>query len=228
MQIVLHNSLVFTYILSVAFLSTPITTHKNVSVLFASAGAILIVFFGRETTDGKSRSEWWGVVLSIACWLDWSVHCILFAKFRGNSATMSQTLAFSSLTGIVCMLMFWIPIPFLHFYGIEKIQGMSPSSAWLLALTAFNQPILNAAGLLTINFSSPLFFQIGCVLAIPAGVLLDYVLLGARLKLIFFVGTVLVIISWALDVRYEMTKQKNNEPTTEIGSKETDQHKIAI
>ncbi|KAB8346030.1 hypothetical protein FH972_023082 [Carpinus fangiana] len=118
---------------------------------------------------------------------------MIFANFVG------------SCIGLFTLTVLWIPLPILHWTGLELWEWPPPQARWMLALSVFANAIFSGSFLVLISLTSPVLSSVAALLTIFLVAIVDQVLpkpLYSPLSLAAFIGGGLIIaaflvLSWA-------------------------------
>ena len=112
---------------------------------------------------------------------------------------------FGTLIGLFTLCVLWIPIPILHFTGIEKFALPRGEAAWMLAISVLMNATFSGSFLVLISLTSPVLSSVAALLTIFLVALVDQLLpppLNSPLSGAAIVGGLLIIgafllLSWA-------------------------------
>ena len=142
----------FAYAFSIPLLKDKLRWDKMLSVAVAIAG-VLIVAYGDSaspadgkrpagsTDDSPPQNRTLGnIIIGIGSVL-YGLYEVLYKKYacppEGTSPGRSMIFAmmFGSLIGSFTLLVLWIPLPILHFTGLEPFQLPQGEQAWMLLIS---------------------------------------------------------------------------------------------
>ncbi|EMC98607.1 hypothetical protein BAUCODRAFT_136882 [Baudoinia panamericana UAMH 10762] len=112
---------------------------------------------------------------------------------------------FGSLIGCFTLLVLWIPLPILHFTGLERFELPRGEAAWMLCISVLANAVFSGSFLVLISLTSPVLSSVAALLTIFLVALCDQVLpppLYSPLTGAAIAGGVLIIaafmlLSWA-------------------------------
>jgi hypothetical protein len=130
----------FTYIFSVWLLKEQANMTKNVAVAVSLIGVICIAYGSKETTEVKTRNR---IIGNLIC----AFGAVLFGLYRvlyklkaclPADASAEMNIVFANIVGttigLFTILVFWLPIPFLHWRGWETLQMPPAMAAFWIAI----------------------------------------------------------------------------------------------
>jgi len=118
---------------------------------------------------------------------------------RRNAATAEREWWFAySLPWLLVAGALWIGLPILHWAGFEPFEWPPGELAGPLVLSMFMESVYNLALFLGIVFTSPLFMSIGAMAAVPAAVIVDWMLFGYLPSGLAWAGIALIAVGYFL------------------------------
>lgn len=142
----------FAYAFSIPLLNDKLRADKIFSVAVAIAG-VLVVAYGSKDEDkrtpdgtvGKGKDEaqnrlLGNIIIGIGSVL-YGLYEVLYKRYacppEGTSPGRSMIFAntFGSLIGCFTLLVLWIPLPILHFLGLEEFRWPTGEAAWMLLIS---------------------------------------------------------------------------------------------
>lgn len=113
-------------------------------------------------------------------------HSIEFANIVGSSI------------GLTTLLVFWIPIPVLHFTGYEVFELPHRDAIWALVASVVSNFVYTACLLTMISLTSPVLSSVACLLSIFVVALVDTLIRHQKLGVQTMLGGVLIIIAFCM------------------------------
>ncbi|SMQ46937.1 unnamed protein product [Zymoseptoria tritici ST99CH_3D7] len=112
---------------------------------------------------------------------------------------------FGSMIGTFTLLVLWIPLPILHFTGIETFELPRGEAAWMLVISVLSNATFSGSFLVLISLTSPVLSSVAALLTIFLVALCDQMLpppLYSPLTTAAVAGGILIIgafglLSWA-------------------------------
>ncbi|RDW71607.1 hypothetical protein BP6252_08170 [Coleophoma cylindrospora] len=215
----------FAYAFSVPLLKEKLRLDKSFAVLVAIIG-VLIVAYGDATPTkhgGKSGGAVGGgpkdpasvveveatnrvagnLVIGVGSIL-YGFYEVLYKKLAcppegcspGRGMIFANT--FGSLMGSFTLLILWIPLPILHFTGLEKFELPQGEAAWLMAISVLSNAIFSGSFLVLISLTSPVLSSVAALLTIFLVAIVDWAWTGVPLSPAAIVGGLLIIVAFLL------------------------------
>ncbi|CAB4406424.1 unnamed protein product [Rhizophagus irregularis] len=211
-----NTSCFWAYVFSIILLSESIKVEKIIATFLSITGVVIMTFFGKENNDnGHFNNNTIVIVLGdlLACFgaLMYGLYQVLYKKL-GSPPTPSFLFAntITGLIGVHTFLFLWIPIPLLHFTGIELFELPDSGTFGFILLIAIAGVFFNASFMLVIALTSPLFAAIGIMLTIPIVAWVDLIVINTPITVSTVIGSfcillAFVLLSWA-SIRDEIRK----------------------
>jgi drug/metabolite transporter (DMT)-like permease len=146
---------------------------------------------------------------------------------EGCSPARGMILAntFGSLIGLFTLTVLWIPLPILHYTGIETFQLPTGEAAWMLLISVMANATFSGSFLVLISLTSPVLSSVAALLTIFLVAVVDQLLpppLNSPLSAAAVAGGLLIIVaflllSWATYREMDEERRKK-ELETEVES----------
>ncbi|KAK3388365.1 hypothetical protein B0T20DRAFT_473840 [Sordaria brevicollis] len=201
----------FAYAFSIPLLKEKPRLGKIVAVAIAILG-VLIVAYGDgspspssgtdQEVTGSSRFAG-NLIIGIGSIL-YGLYEVLYKRFacppEGTSAFRSVTFAntFGSMIGVFTIFVLWIPIPVLHWTGIEPFEVPKGRAAWLLFWSIVMNMSFAGSFLVLISLTSPVFSSVASLLTIFIVAVSDWWMTGKPLSAASMVGGLLIMLAFGL------------------------------
>ncbi|RKF60903.1 putative duf6 domain protein [Golovinomyces cichoracearum] len=213
----------FAYVFSVPILGEKPRLDKSLAVAIAIIG-VLVVAYG-DTVSTKHGSESSGTDVDnvsekgfknqIAGNLIIGIGSILYGFYEvlykrlacppeGVSAGRSMVFAnaFGSFIGVFTLCFLWIPLPILHFSGLERFELPHGEAAWLLGVSVLANAIFSGSFLVLISLTSPVLSSVAALLTIFLVAVVDWLFTGIPPSVAATSGGILIIsafliLSWS-------------------------------
>jgi drug/metabolite transporter (DMT)-like permease len=109
---------------------------------------------------------------------------------------------FGSLIGCFTLFVLWIPLPILHYTGLEEFELPHGEQAWLLAISVLANATFSGSFLVLISLTSPVLSSVAALLTIFLVAIVDWMWTGIPLSPAAVVGGLLIIgafllLSWS-------------------------------
>lgn len=217
----------FAYAFSVPMLHEKLRWDKSFSVLVAIIG-VLIVAYGDATPTkhgGKSGGSVGGspknpptdsddtdeaknrllgnIIIGVGSVL-YGFYEVLYKKLacppEGTSPGRGMIFAntFGSLMGCFTLTVLWIPLPILHYTGIELFALPQGEAAWMLLISVLANAVFSGSFLVLISLTSPVLSSVAALLTIFIVAIVDWMLTGIPLAPAAVVGGLLIIAAFSL------------------------------
>ncbi|KAF2087335.1 hypothetical protein K490DRAFT_73734 [Saccharata proteae CBS 121410] len=230
----------FAYAFSIPLLHERLRWGKVLAVGVAIVG-VLVVAYG-DTKPGKHGSKSGGgtggdkmppeadeasnralgnIIIGIG-----SVLYGFYEVFPGRGMIFANT--FGGLVGAFTLTVLWIPIPILHYTGIETFELPHGEAAWMLAISVLANAIFSGSFLVLISLTSPVLSSVAALLTIFIVAIVDQLLpppLNSPLSPAAIVGGILIIgaffmLSWS--TYKEMEEERRKKEADEISDSDVE------
>ncbi|KAK6532658.1 hypothetical protein TWF281_006837 [Arthrobotrys megalospora] len=203
-----NTSAIFTYVFSVWLLKESMRMAKNVSVVLAVAG-VLVIAYGNPTDAGtdaavSNQRRLFGNAITAAGAVLFGLYRVLY-KLKAclpAEATAEMNITFSvvvgSSIGVFTTLVFWLPIPLLHFTGLEKFEWPSGAAAFWTAFGAASSVLFTSSFLSLTALTSPVLSSVAAMLGIFFVALYDWLFTGHDLTKATLGGGFAIIVAFLL------------------------------
>lgn len=209
----------FAYAFSVPMLKEKLRLGKSFAVLVAIIG-VLIVAYGDATPTkhgGKSGGSVGGgpedkeaknrvagnLIIGVGSVL-YGFYEVLYKKLacppEGTSPGRGMIFAntFGSLIGCFTLLVLWIPLPILHFTGLEPFELPRGKAAYTLLISVLMNATFSGSFLILISLTSPVLSSVAALLTIFLVAIVDWAWTGVPLAPAAMIGGVLIIAAFLL------------------------------
>lgn len=210
----------FAYAFSIPLLKEKPRMGKILAVAIAIIG-VLVVAYGDGTdtdtdtdTDSDTDSGPGGEIPSGTRFLGnliigvgsvlYGLYEVLYKRFAcppsGTSAFRSVTFAntFGSMIGLFTIFVLWIPIPILHWTGIEPFEVPTGRAAWLLFWSIVMNMSFAGSFLVLISLTSPVFSSVASLLTIFIVAVSDWFVTGKPLSGASMLGGVFIMVAFGV------------------------------
>ncbi|KAF2643852.1 hypothetical protein P280DRAFT_466580 [Massarina eburnea CBS 473.64] len=226
----------FAYAFSIPLLHEKVHTSKVVAVAIAIFG-VFIVAYG-DSTPGKQGSKSGGgaggekappsheagnralgnLIIGVGSVL-YGFYEVLYKKLAcppdGCAPDRGMIFAntFGSMIGGFTLCVLWIPLPFLHYFGIEEFQLPQGQQASMMAISVLANATFSGSFLILISLTSPVLSSVAALLTIFIVAIVDQLLpppLNSPLTPAALVGGLLIIGAF-LVLSYATYKEMDEE-----------------
>ncbi|KAI9754595.1 MAG: cyclin-dependent protein kinase [Chaenotheca gracillima] len=238
----------FAYAFSVPLLKEKLRWDKSMSVLVAIVG-VLVVAYGdaavtkhggksggavgggepKEDKDATNRSLG-NLVIGVGSVL-YGFYEVLYKKVacppEGVSPMRGVVFAntFGSLIGCFTLLVLWIPLPILHFTGLEPFELPRGEAAWMLFISVLANATFSGSFLVLISLTSPVLSSVAALLTIFIVAVVDWMLTGRALSIAAIFGGLLIVVAFVLlswSTYREMNEEKRKRMENEMSESSDD------
>jgi drug/metabolite transporter (DMT)-like permease len=212
----------FAYAFSVPILKEKLRFDKSFAVGVAIIGVLVVAYGDAVPTKhgGKSGGSVGGgpdkeasnrvagnLIIGVGSVL-YGFYEVLYKRLacppEGTSPGRGMVFAntFGSLIGCFTLFVLWIPLPILHYTGLEKFELPRGEAAWLLAISVLANATFSGSFLVLISLTSPVLSSVAALLTIFLVAIVDWMWTGIPLSPAAVVGGLLIIgafllLSWS-------------------------------
>jgi drug/metabolite transporter (DMT)-like permease len=205
----------FAYVFSIMLLNDKLRFDKAFSVLLAIVG-VLVVAYGDsdDSTPGPSTSNpgaaqpfhtklIGNIVIGIGS-VAYGFYEVLYKRYacppEGTSPGRGMIFAntFGSMVGLFTLTVLWIPLPILHFTGLEKFELPSGEAARLLAVSTLSNAVFSGSFLVLMSLTSPVLSSVAALLTIFLVGLTDWIITGKPLSAAALSGCGLIVVAFIM------------------------------
>jgi drug/metabolite transporter (DMT)-like permease len=211
----------FAYVFSILLLKDKLRLDKILSVGLAILG-VLIVAYG-DSSAPKSPSHGGGgsggsnhspdteaqnrplgnLVIGVGSVM-YGLYEVLYKRFAcppegcspGRGMIFANT--FGSMIGCFTFCVLWIPIPILHFTGIETFELPRGEAASLLFISTLSNAVFSGSFLVLMSLTSPVLSSVAALLTIFLVAIVDWGITGIGLSLAAMVGGAAIVIAFGM------------------------------
>jgi drug/metabolite transporter (DMT)-like permease len=215
----------FAYVFSIMLLNDKLRFDKMLSVGLAILGVLIVAYGDSEapkspshggggsggsthTPDSETQNRSLGNLVIGVGSVMYGLYEVLYKRFAcppegcspGRGMIFANT--FGSMVGCFTFLVLWIPIPILHFTGIEPFELPRGEAASLLFISTLSNAVFSGSFLVLMSLTSPVLSSVAALLTIFLVAIVDWLLTGAPLSAAALSGGCLIIfafvmLSWA-------------------------------
>ncbi|KAI9730907.1 MAG: hypothetical protein M1834_005625 [Cirrosporium novae-zelandiae] len=232
----------FAYAFSIPLLHDKLRPDKIFSVAIAIVGVLIVAYGDSAPTkhggksggsvggnpdpvdvDAKSRTLG-NLVIGVGSVL-YGLYEVLYKKFacppEGTSPGRGMIFAntFGSLIGCFTLSVLWIPIPLLHWTGLETFALPRGEAAWMLLISVLANATFSGSFLVLISLTSPVLSSVASLLTIFLVAIVDWLLTGKALSAAAITGGLLIIVAFVLlswSTYREMEEERRRELAEEV------------
>lgn len=215
----------FAYVFSIMLLNDKLRLDKMLSVGLAILGVLIVAYGDSEapktpshggggsggsthTPDTETQNRSLGNLVIGVGSVMYGLYEVLYKRFAcppegcspGRGMIFANT--FGSMIGCFTFCVLWIPIPILHYTGIEPFELPRGEAAYLLFISTLSNAVFSGSFLVLMSLTSPVLSSVAALLTIFLVAIVDWLLTGAPLSAAALSGGCLIIfafcmLSWA-------------------------------
>ncbi|KAJ9651657.1 hypothetical protein H2198_009070 [Neophaeococcomyces mojaviensis] len=208
----------FAYAFSILLLNEKARLDKIVSVALAILG-VLVVAYGdsghpkhgshsggstNPAPDEEPDNRTLGNLIIGVGSVMYGLYEVLYKKYacppEGTSPTRGMQFAntFGSMIGTFTICVLWIPLPILHYTGIERFELPTGRAAWLLSVSTLSNAIFSGSFLVLMSLTSPVLSSVAALLTIFLVAITDYIVTGEPMSGAAISGGLIIIVAFGL------------------------------
>ena len=233
----------FAYVFSILLLNDKLRMDKMVSVALAIVG-VLVVAYGdseepkhgshsggstnpNQDPDDRPDSKLVGNLMIGIGSVMYGLYEVLYKKYAcppegtspGRSVIFANT--FAGMIGTFTLCVLWIPLPILHWTGVEVFELPRGRAAWLLAISTLSNAVFSGSFLVLMSLTSPVLSSVAALLTIFLVAITDWMITGKPLSIAAISGGSLIIVaflmlSWATYREMNEEQKKREEDDAKI------------
>ena len=224
----------FAYVFSILLLHDKLRLDKMLSVGLAIVGVLVVAYgdaeepkhgshSGGSTNPNQDPSELpnsklvGNLIIGVGSVM-YGLYEVLYKKYAcppdGVSPSRGMMFAntFGSMVGTFTLCVLWIPLPILHFTGIERFEMPRGKTAALLTISTLSNAIFSGSFLVLMSLTSPVLSSVAALLTIFLVAVTDWLITGKPLSGAALLGGGLIVVafvmlSWA--TYREMSEEAN-------------------
>ncbi|KAG6173753.1 hypothetical protein E4U51_004430 [Claviceps purpurea] len=201
----------FAYAFSVPILKEPLRTDKSISVFIAILG-VLIVAYGDTgaTVDAAGAPEApnagsrfaGNLIIGVGSVL-YGLYEVLYKRYacppEGVSPVRGTIFAnvFGSCIGFFTLTVLWLPLPFLHWFNIERFEIPNAHTCGLILVAVLSNATFSGCFLVLISLTSPVLSSVAALLTIFIVAIADWFLTGQPLSRAAILGGSMIVVAFA-------------------------------
>jgi drug/metabolite transporter (DMT)-like permease len=251
----------FAYVFSVPLLHEKVRLSKVIAVAVAIAGVLIVAYGGtthkpkhgnksgggaggpdhdKSDENGEHPYRFMGnIIIGVGSVL-YGFYEVLYKKVAcppeecspGKGMVFAN--AFGSMIGVFTLTVLWIPLPILHFTGIERFELPHGEAAWMMGISVLSNAVFSGSFLVLISLTSPVLSSVAALLTIFIVAIIDQLLpppLYSPLTGNSIAGGLLIIIaflvlSWAtfkeMDEEHRKKMEQADVAESDIGDLDED------
>ncbi|GKT59955.1 DUF6 domain-containing protein [Colletotrichum tofieldiae] len=200
----------FAYVFSVPLLKEPLRMDKSLAVLVAIAGVLIVAYGDSSPTDNDAAHKQaagerltGNLVIGVGSVL-YGLYEVLYKRYAcppdgcspGRGMVFANT--FGSCIGAFTLTVLWIPLPILHWTGIEEFALPTGYTAWMLFFSVVMNATFAGSFLVLISLTSPVLSSVASLLTIFIVAITDWLRTGEPLSAAALIGGVMIMIAFGM------------------------------
>lgn len=238
----------FAYVFSILLLHDKLRLDKMFSVGLAILGVLVVAYGDTEEpkhggqsggatnpnadTDKIPSKVFGNLIIGIGSVL-YGLYEVLYKKYAcppdGVSPSRGMIFAntFGSMVGAFTLSVLWIPLPILHWTGVEPFEMPRGKAAAMLAISTLSNAVFSGSFLVLMSLTSPVLSSVAALLTIFLVAVTDWMITGKPLSGPAMIGGSFIIVaflmlSWATyrEMNEEAEKRVKEDETKFLGEEE--------
>ncbi|KFY03685.1 hypothetical protein O988_01311 [Pseudogymnoascus sp. VKM F-3808] len=210
----------FAYAFSVPLLKEPLRMDKSLAVLVAIVGVLVVAYGDTSTitpnpgnppnpdhvasTETEAKNRLAGNLIIGAGSVLYGLYEVLYKRLAcpptgcspGRGMIFANT--FGSLIGAFTLLVLWIPLPILHYTGLEPFALPRGEAAWMMCISVLANATFSGSFLVLISLTSPVLSSVAALLTIFLVAATDWALFSVPLGPAALAGGGLIVIAFGV------------------------------
>jgi drug/metabolite transporter (DMT)-like permease len=198
----------FAYVFSVPLLKEPLRLDKSLAVLVAIVGVMIVAYGDGSSTSrdgsGEANNRLAGNLIIGFGSILYGLYEVLYKRLAcppegtspGRGVLFANT--FGSMIGLFTIIVLWIPIPLLHWTGLEPFELPRGQAASLLLISTLSNAVFSGSFLVLISLTSPVLSSVAALLTIFLVSMTDWWWTGTPLTAATLWGGGLIVIAFGV------------------------------
>jgi drug/metabolite transporter (DMT)-like permease len=228
----------FAYVFSIMLLNDKLRFDKALSVALAIIGVLIVAYGDKDdSTPGPSPSNpgaakpfgtklLGNIIIGIGS-VAYGFYEVLYKRFacppEGTSPGRGMIFAntFGSMIGLFTLTVLWIPLPILHYTGLEVFEWPSRQAAGLLTISTLSNAIFSGSFLVLMSLTSPVLSSVAALLTIFLVAITDWLITGKQFSVAALAGCALIVVAfcmltWATYAEMKTEQKKRMEDEDKV------------
>ncbi|KAK1967557.1 hypothetical protein LY78DRAFT_488550 [Colletotrichum sublineola] len=200
----------FAYVFSVPLLKEPLRMDKSLAVLVAIAGVLIVAYGDSSPTDDDAAHKQaagerltGNLVIGVGSVL-YGLYEVLYKRYAcppdgcspGRGMVFANT--FGSCIGAFTLTVLWIPLPILHWTGIELFALPTGYTALMLFFSVIMNATFAGSFLVLISLTSPVLSSVASLLTIFIVAITDWFRTGEPLSAAALIGGLMIMVAFGM------------------------------
>lgn len=228
----------FAYVFSIMLLNDKLRFDKAISVGLAIIGVLVVAYGDKDDstpgpgTNNPGAEKGFGtkllgnIIIGIGS-VAYGFYEVLYKRFAcppegcspGRGMIFANT--FGSMVGLFTLTVLWIPLPILHFTGLEVFELPSRKAAGLLMISTLSNAVFSGSFLVLMSLTSPVLSSVAALLTIFLVAITDWLVTGKPLSAAALSGCALIVVafcmlSWATYKEMKEDERKREEDEDKV------------
>ncbi|RMZ91673.1 hypothetical protein DV736_g1112, partial [Chaetothyriales sp. CBS 134916] len=211
----------FAYVFSILLLHDKWRADKLFSVGLAIVGVLVVAYGDQDkpkhgshsggstnpnhddSNSSASQKLIGNIIIGIGSVM-YGLYEVLYKKYAcppdGTSPGRGMIFAntFGSMIGCFTLCVLWIPLPILHWTGLEHFELPRGKTAALLAVSTLSNAVFSGSFLVLMSLTSPVLSSVAALLTIFLVAITDWLITGKPLSAAAIAGGILIILAFAM------------------------------
>ena len=205
----------FAYVFSIMLLNDRLRWDKMLAVGLAIVGVLVVAYGDKEEPKSPDLPDRavdstifptrliGNIIIGIGSVL-YGLYEVLYKKLacppEGTSPGRGMIFAmtFGSMIGFFTLTVLWIPLPILHFTGIETFELPRGKTAATLAISTLSNATFSGSFLVLMSLTSPVLSSVAALLTIFLVAITDFFITGKPLSAAAIGGGMTIIVAFAM------------------------------
>jgi len=228
----------FAYVFSIMLLNDKLRFDKAISVGLAIIGVLVVAYGDKDDstpgpgTNNPGAEKGFGtkllgnIIIGIGS-VAYGFYEVLYKRFAcppegcspGRGMIFANT--FGSMVGLFTLTVLWIPLPILHFTGLEVFELPSRKAAGLLMISTLSNAVFSGSFLVLMSLTSPVLSSVAALLTIFLVAITDWLVTGKPFSAAALSGCALIVVafcmlSWATYKEMKEDERKREEDEDKV------------
>ncbi|KAI8968525.1 hypothetical protein BDF20DRAFT_896870 [Mycotypha africana] len=211
----------FAYLFNILMLHDRLVLSKGFAVILSMLGVLTMAIWADSSSDegdsssllngnssgGENTNSWLGIAVATSGAAFYGFYEVYYKKYASPAQpTILFANIMTGIIGIATFIFLWLPLPLLHWSGVEPFELPEWTTFKYILLVASMSVIYNATFMAVIALVNPVYAAVGVMLTVPAVAVTDVLLTGVMVPTSTVIGSILILVSF-----FVLNKQVLNE-----------------
>ena len=240
----------FAYVFSIMLLNDKLRFDKAISVALAIVGVLVVAYGDKDdstpgpgtSNPGAGRSFGTKLIGNIVIGIGsvaYGFYEVLYKRYacppEGTSPGRGMIFAntFGSMVGAFTLTVLWIPLPILHWTGLEVFEIPTGQAARLLMISTLSNAIFSGSFLVLMSLTSPVLSSVAALLTIFLVGITDWIITGKPLSAAALAGCGLIVVAFVMlsyatyrEMKMDEAKREESEDKVFDGDDEEEEEEM--